>query len=202
MERSDLLKLLGHNPVNVVKDEDELRERILSLTPSQLHAFELMTDLCDQQRLLFLTGPGGTGKSFLIHTVVSQLTYCQGLYIDQKCLPLLDQPLTCWVEARSTGFSGWTKSRLELGTVDCSAVANTDVIIVDKCSMMSAKLFETMHDLCCYAMIDTAQRQLPFAGKSMWRPVSAACSRESSVVSKSAVEQICHGRAEGKLQAV
>ena len=29
MERSDLLKLLGHNPVNVVKDEDELRERIL-----------------------------------------------------------------------------------------------------------------------------------------------------------------------------
>ena len=28
-ERSDLLKLLGHNPVKVVKDEDELRERIL-----------------------------------------------------------------------------------------------------------------------------------------------------------------------------
>ena len=75
-ERSDLLKLLGHNPVNVVKDEDELSERILSLTPSQLHAFELMTDLCDQQRFLFLTGPGGTGKSFLIHTVVGQLTYC------------------------------------------------------------------------------------------------------------------------------
>ena len=50
-ERSDQLKL------NVVKDEDELRERILSLTPSQLHAFELMTDLYDQQRLLFLTGP-------------------------------------------------------------------------------------------------------------------------------------------------
>ena len=48
-ERSDLLKFLGYNPVNVVKDEDELREGILSLTPSQLHAFELMTDLCDQQ---------------------------------------------------------------------------------------------------------------------------------------------------------
>ena len=30
----------------------------------------------------------------------------------------------------------------------------------------------------------------------MWRPVSAACGRESSVVSQSAVEQICHGGAE------
>ena len=60
------------------------------------------------------------------------------------------------------------KSRLELGTVDCSAVTNTDVIIVDECSMMSAKLFETMHDLCCYATTDAAKRQLPFAGKSVF----------------------------------
>ena len=34
----------------------------------------------------------------------------------------------------------------------------------------------------------------------MWQPVSAACGRESSVVLKSAVEQICHGGAEGKLR--
>ena len=34
--------------------------------------------------------------------------------------------------------------------------------------MMSAKLFETMHDLCCYATTDAAKRQLPFAGKSVF----------------------------------
>ena len=164
MERSDLLKLLGHNPVNVVKDEDELRERILSLTPSQL-----MTDLCDQQRLLFLTGPGGTGKSFLIHTVVGQLTYCQGLYVEV----LATSGSAAYLLGGSTIHRFFRldiemKSRLELGTVDCSAVANTDVIIVDECSMMSAKLFETMHDLCCYATTDAAKRQLPFAGKSVF----------------------------------
>ena len=168
-ERSDLLKLLGHNPVNVVKDEDELRERILSLTPSQLHAFELMTDLCDQQRLLFLTGPGGTGKSFLIHTVVGQLTYCQGLYVEV----LATSGSAAYLLGGSTIHRFFRldiemKSRLELGTIDCSAVANTDVIIVDECSMMSAKLFETMHDLCCYATTDAAKRQLPFAGKSVF----------------------------------
>ena len=138
--------------MNVVKDEDELRERILSLTPSQLHAFELMTDLCDQQRLLFLSGPGGTGKSFLIHTVVGQLTYCQGLYVEV----LATSGSAAYLLGGSTIHRFFRldiemKSRLELGTVDCSAVANTDVIIVDECSMMSAKLFETMHDLCCYA---------------------------------------------------
>ena len=155
--------------MNVVKDEDELRERILSLTPSQLHAFELMTDLCDQQRLLFLTGPGGTGKSFLIHTVVGQLTYCQGLYVEV----LATSGSAAYLLGGSTIHRFFRldiemKSRLELGTVDCSAVANTDVIIVDECSMMSAKLFETMHDLCCYATTDAAKRQLPFAGKSVF----------------------------------
>ena len=165
-ERLDLLKLLGHNPVNVVKDEDELRER---LTPSQLHAFELMTDLCNQQRLLFLTSPGSTGKSFLIHTVVGQLTYCQVLYIEV----LATSGSAAYLLGGSTIHRFFRldiemKSRLELGTVDCSAVANTDVIIVDECSMMSAKLFETMHDLCCYATTDAAKRQLPFAGKSVF----------------------------------
>ena len=125
-ERSDLLKLLGHNPVNVVKDEDELREHILSLTPSQLHAFELMTDLCDQQRLLFLTGPGGTGKSFLIHTVVGQLTYCQGLYAEV----LATSGSAAYLLGGSTIHRFFRldiemKSRHELGTVDCSAVANS-----------------------------------------------------------------------------
>ena len=187
--------------MNVVKDEDELRERIVSLTPSQLHAFELMTDLCDQQRLLFLTGPGGTGKSFLIHTVVGQLTYCQGLYVEV----LATSGSAAYLLGGSTIHRFFRldiemKSRLELGTVDCSAVANTDVIIVDECSMMSAKLFETMlcNDRRCQETASLYREERVF----VWRPVSAACGRESSVVSKSAVEQICHGGAEGKLQAV
>ena len=50
-----------------MKDEEELQVRIKSLTPS---------------RLLFVTGPGSTGKSFLIHTVVGHLTLCQGKFVE------------------------------------------------------------------------------------------------------------------------
>ena len=44
-----------------------MQVRIKSLTPS---------------RLLFVTGPGSTGKSFLIHTVVGHLTLCQGKFVE------------------------------------------------------------------------------------------------------------------------
>lgn len=47
-------------------------------------------------------------------------------------------------------------------------MACADVIIVDECSMMSARLFNTMHNLCCYATTDPVKRGLPFAGKSVY----------------------------------
>ena len=168
-ERSDLIRLLGHNPVSIVSDEQELRERVASLKPSQMEAFQLMTDLSEKQRLLFVTGPGGTGKSFLIHTVVAQLAYCQGKFVEV----LATSGPAAYLLHGSTIHRFFRldiemKSRLELGTVDCSAVANCDVIIVDECSMMSARLFSTMHSLCCYATTDPAKRELPFAGKSVY----------------------------------
>ena len=95
---------------------------------------------------------------------MGQLTYCQGLYVEV----LATSGSAAYLLGGSTIHRFFRldiemKSRLELGTIDCSAVANTDVIIVDECSMISAKLFETMHDLCCYATTDAAKRQLVLA---------------------------------------
>ncbi len=168
-DRSDLMQLLGHNPFSAVSDEQELRGRISSLKPSQMHAFQLMTDVSEKQRLMFVTGPGGTGKSFLIHTVVAQLTYCQGKFVEV----LATSGSAAYLLGGSTVHRFFRlgiemKSRLEIGTVDCSAVASTDVIVVDECSMMSARLFNTMHNMCCYATTDPVKRELPFAGKSVY----------------------------------
>ena len=68
-QSTDLISLVGCNPTRLVKDEEELQVRIKSLTPSHIEAFQLMTN-SSQQRLLFVTGPGDTGKSFLIHTIL------------------------------------------------------------------------------------------------------------------------------------
>ena len=60
-QSTDLISLVGCNPITLVKDEEELQVRIKSLTPSQKEAFKLMTN-SSQQQLLFVTSHGGTGK--------------------------------------------------------------------------------------------------------------------------------------------
>ena len=67
VESSELLKVVGYTPQQKVKDTEELPSRLTTLTPSQQTAFKLISDTSKQQPL-FVTGPGGTGKSYLIHT--------------------------------------------------------------------------------------------------------------------------------------
>ena len=43
-QSTDLISLVGCNPIRLVKDEEELQVRIKSLTPSQMEAFQLMTN--------------------------------------------------------------------------------------------------------------------------------------------------------------
>ena len=63
-QSTDLISLVRCNPIRLIKEEEELQARMKSLTLSQMEAFQLMTN-SSQQRLLFVTGPGGTGKSIL-----------------------------------------------------------------------------------------------------------------------------------------
>ena len=59
------------------------------------------------------------------------------------------------------------KTYLQFGTVDCCMVANDDVLTIDECSMMIARLLEKIHELCCFATIDSKKKSLLFAGKSV-----------------------------------
>ena len=114
-----------------------------------------------QQILLFVTGPGGTGKSFLIHTVVGHLTLCQGKFVE----------VLASSGSAAHLLGGKTVHRffrlgvnlecfLEWGTIDCSMINNADVLIIDECSMISAGLLETVHKLCCFATKDARKNKL------------------------------------------
>ena len=170
-QSTDLISLVDCNPIRLVKDEEELQVRLKSLTPSQMEAFQLMTN-SSQQRLLFVTGPGGTGKSLLIHTVVGYLTLCQDEFVE------------VWASSGSAAYllGGKTVHRffrlgvnlecfLEWGTIDCSMVSNADVLIIDECS---SKFIRKVHNLCCFATKDPGKTKLLFAGKSIWKSVSTS----------------------------
>ena len=47
-QSTDLISLVGCNPIRLVKDEEELQARMKSLTPSQIEAFQLMTNSLQQ----------------------------------------------------------------------------------------------------------------------------------------------------------
>ena len=123
-QSTDLISLVGCNPIRLVKDEEELQVCIESLTPSQKETFKLMTN-SSQQRLLFVIGPGGTGKSFLIHTVVGHLTLCQGKFVEVLALScsaayLLGRKTVHRFFRLGVNLEGC----LEWGTIDCSMVSN------------------------------------------------------------------------------
>ena len=151
-----------------MKDEADLQQRIKTMTPSQMDAYKVMTN-SSQQRLLFVTGPGGTGKSFLIHSVVAQLTLNEGRFVEM----LATSGSAAYLLGGKTIHRFFRlgvklETYLEWGTVDCSMVSNTDVLIIDECSMMSASLLERVHEMCCFATKDPSKKNLLFAGKSVY----------------------------------
>jgi ATP-dependent DNA helicase PIF1 len=105
-----------------------------------------------QKQNIFITGPGGTGKSFLIKYIqedaykkcedmqVCALTGCAALLLNCKA-----KTLHSWagiglgngtIEQNVTKVSKRTASRMSW--------KNTDILIVDEVSMMSQKLFEML----------------------------------------------------------
>ena len=141
-QSADLLNLVGCHPVNLVKDEASLQQRIKTMTPSQMDAYKVMTN-SSQQRLLFVTDPGCTGKSFLIHSVVAQLTLNEGKFVEM----LATSGSAAYLLGGKTIHRFFRlgvklETYLEWGTVDCNMVSNTDVLIIDEYSMTSASLWK------------------------------------------------------------
>ena len=106
-----------------MKDTEELTRSLATLTPSQQTAFKLMSDTNNQH--LFVTGPGGTGKSYLIHTTVGHLTLKLGKFVHV----LATSGSAAYLLGGQTVHRFFClgpdlKTYLQFGTVDCCMVAN------------------------------------------------------------------------------
>ena len=105
-----------------------------------------------QGKNIFITGPGGTGKSALIKHIQKD-AYRKGLNI-QVCA--LTGCAAVLLECKAKTIHSWASIGLGNGTIEQiltrinknkhskSNWKNTNILIIDEVSMMSRKLFETL----------------------------------------------------------
>ena len=118
---------------------------------------------------IFITGPGGTGKSMLIRKMVDHMNMRNMKY--QVCAMTGCAAVLLKCKART--LHSWTGIGLANGTMRkvidkalsnkyaCKNWKNTQVLIVDEISMMSKKLFDIIESI---ARLVRNQRHLPFGG--------------------------------------
>ena len=74
MKQTRTLKnLLNINRQTIPNETKGLKTRINQLTEDQTKVFNHVETNNETQKLFFVTGPGGIGKSYLLHTIVELL---------------------------------------------------------------------------------------------------------------------------------
>jgi ATP-dependent DNA helicase PIF1 len=133
----------------------------MQLNPGQTAAYN---DIL-QGKSIFLTGPGGTGKSFLIKEIFNTLTTQTSLTAMTGCAALLLHPKAKTLHSWSGVGLGTDAVPLLVGKIKKSRRAvlrwlKTDTLVIDEVSMMTPDLFEKLEEIARTVRRD----QRPFGG--------------------------------------
>lgn len=124
-----------------------LNDNSMAFSNDQMAAF----DLYRQGKNVFLTGPGGSGKSFLIQKMVdhskSISKSCQVCALTGCAAVLLDcaKTIHSWSGIYMMNTTDEVLLRRILNTKTLKQNWKTDVLIVDEVSMMSKRMFELLN---------------------------------------------------------
>jgi len=140
-------------------------EALPRMTPSQRAAFDWV--LHKRGDYCFITGPGGTGKSFLLKAVMTMLELWQGAHVavlasTGTAAHLIGGQTVHRFFRLQTDLG----SRLQYGTDEWATVTHTDVLIIDEVSMMSCHLLEAIDRECRRCALRVHQER-PFGAKRL-----------------------------------
>ena len=164
-QNESINKMIIASREKLIADKHSLTERITQFTKSQKDAFEFVTN-SDKQILAFITGPGGTGKSFLLQAIVNQLE--QNSKIIEVLATSGNAALLIGGQTIHSFFllNPELQSRIQYEDTSWKAIALTDTIIIDEISMMTAELLEKIESICRETVIEKNKQKL-FGGKSI-----------------------------------
>ena len=162
----DIKKLLKINRLKLIHETKDLKTRICTLTDDQKKVFDHIERNISKQKLLFITGAGGVGKSYLLHTIVQylelsgeivQITATSGSAAKLIYGQTLHSFLSLDCELKAT---------INYQDQTWRSIASTDTIICDEASMLSAELTEKFSEI-CIACAEGDNQSKPFGGKNI-----------------------------------
>ncbi|XP_071137190.1 uncharacterized protein [Mytilus edulis] len=166
LHSTEVLKLLHWSKEAILKDKTSLVQRKNQMSSSQKKVFDCIMSGTDTQTLAFITGPGGCGKSFLLHTLVLQFEF-SGLIVE-----VLGTTGNAALLINGRTVHSFFKLDPELNTSigyndnTWQAISLTDIIIIDEISMMTAEILEKISQICTQTCQNSKQNQ-HFGGKTV-----------------------------------
>ena len=117
------------------------------MTEDQKKVFNHVETNIETQKLIFVTGPGGVGKSYLLHTIV-QFLELSGEIVQVTATSGSDAKLIYGQTPHSLlGLDCDLKVNINYQDQTWRSIASTDTLICDEISMMSAKLLEKLNEI-------------------------------------------------------
>ncbi|CAO4373342.1 unnamed protein product [Caenorhabditis nigoni] len=153
-------------------DFDDIRKEgdrlIDTLNPQQMDAFRRIIEAVDDprlQRLFFLDGPGGSGKTYLYNVIFKVLL---GKDIKIACCAWTGIASTLLPDGRTIASffkmdikNDCRASLLKLNSKEAALLRKIKVFIVDEASMIAKNALETMDKV----LRDVMENDIPFGGK-------------------------------------
>ena len=162
----DIKKLLNINRQMILSETKDLKTRINQLTEDQTKVFNHVETNMETQKLIFVTGPGGVGKSYLLHTIV-QFLELSGEIVQVTATSGSAAKLIYGQTLHSLlGLDCDLKANINYQDQTWRSIASTDTLICDEISMMSAELLEKLNEIFT-ACPEGENQAKPFGGKNV-----------------------------------
>ncbi len=161
----EVQKLLQYNRKMIIAETINVEDRKKTFTPEQANFFTFVEQNMQTQKLTFCTGPGGTGKSYLLHTIRQYLELAGETVavtgISGSAAKLIGGQTLHSVLA----LDGELKTSMTYKDQIWRRISTITTLIVDESSMMSAELLEKTEEICSECCEKSTDK--PFGGKNI-----------------------------------
>ena len=162
----EIRKLLNINRQKLIHETKDLKTRISKLTNDQKKVFNHIEANIGKQKLLFITGSGGVGKSYLLHTIVHFLEF-SGEIVQVTATSGSAAKLIYGQTLHSfLSLDCDLKAAINYQDQTWRSIASPDTIICDEASMLSAEILENLNEICT-ACVEGDNQAKPFGGKNI-----------------------------------